>query len=227
MLVDGPPRDAPPVDCPYLPDRSFVQRYFFGSGADLAETAALQAAGWRRFGQFFFRPHCAGCQACVPVRLDAAHLVLTPSQRRVWRRNEDVAFSVVPLEFRDEYYELYRQHSQSRFGKETDPADFRATFFEESVPAFLTEYRVDGRLAGLGFCDEGDEGLSSVYFVFADDAADRSLGTYSVLRECRLAAERGRRWYYLGYWVQGNATMAYKGRFQPRQVLDWNTQTWD
>jgi arginine-tRNA-protein transferase len=65
-----------------------------------------------------------------------------------------------------------------------------------------------------------------VYFVYADRFADRSLGIYSVLRECELAQERGKSWYYLGYWVQGNATMAYKGRFQPRQTLDWETGNW-
>lgn len=214
------------MECPYLPGRTFVQHHFFGDQGSLDETALLQGAGWRRFGLFFFRPRCPGCQACRPVRIDAGGLTLTPSQRRVWTKNADVEFRVAPLEFRDEYYAVYENHSRVRFGKESDPEDFRESFFTAAVPAFVTEYRVDGRLAGLGFCDEGVDGLSSVYFVFHEDFADRSLGTYSVLRECVLAAERGRRWYYLGYWVDGNATMAYKGRFEPRQTLDWATGEW-
>ena len=226
MRVDGPPRDSPGVDCPYLPERTFVQRYFFGDSADLKETADLQANGWRRFGKFFFHPHCQECQACVPVRLDCRQVEPTPSQRKVWRRNQDVQLTVAPLTYRDEYFEIYRQHSTTRFHKESDPEDFRETFFDAAVPAFLTEYRVAGKLAGLGFCDEGQDALSSVYFVFGDEFADRSLGTYSVLRECQLATERGRRWYYLGYWVQCNATMAYKGRFRPRQTMDWNSGAW-
>lgn len=228
MRIDGPARDAPATECPYLPDRSFVQRHFFGIDADLDETAELQAAGWRRFGTFFFRPHCPGCQACRPVRIDAAGLAPTPSQRKVWRRNADVEFSVVPLTYRDEYFQLYQDHSHHRFQKDVDPDDFRSTFFQEgAVPAFLTEYRIDGTLAGLGFCDEGRDGLSSVYFVYADQFADRSLGIYSVLRECALAVDRGRRWYYLGYWVDGNATMAYKGRFFPHEVMDWDGGRWE
>ena len=226
MRVDGPPREAPGTECPYLPDRTFVQRYFFGTDADWQETAELQAMGWRRFGRFFFHPHCPDCQACIPVRIDCHHFAPTPSQRRVARRNEDVELTLAPLTYRDEYYEVYRQHSLSRFQKEADPQDFRETFFDAAVPAFLTEYRIEGRLAGLGFCDESQDGLSSVYFVFGDEFANRSLGTYSVLRECQLAMERGRRWYYLGYWVQGNATMAYKGRFQPRQTMDWDSGAW-
>lgn len=227
MRIDGPARDAPEAECPYLPQKTFVQRYFFGTEASLEETATLQAAGWRRFGEFFFRPHCPGCTACWPLRIEAALLAPTASQRRVLAKNEDVDFRVVPLEFRDEYFELYENHSRVRFQKEAQPEDFRQTFFTAAVPAFLTEYRVAGRLAGLGFCDEGADALSSVYFVFHEDFADRSLGTYSILRECALAAERGRRWYYLGYWVQGNPTMAYKGRFEPRQVMNWTTGHWD
>lgn len=227
MRFDGPPRDAPPVECPYLPDQTFVQSYFFGVEADPDETATLQARGWRRFGEFFFRPHCPGCTACWPLRIEAAHLKPTASQRRVWARNADVALTVAPLEYSEEYYRLYENHSRVRFHKETDREDFQRTFFSPSVPAFVTEYRIGGTLAGLGFCDEGEDALSSVYFVFHEDFADRSLGTYSVLRECALAAERGRRWYYLGYWVQGNPTMAYKGRFLPRQVMDWETGRWE
>jgi len=226
MRIDGPPRDAPETECPYLEGQTFVQQYFFGTEANLGEAAEIQARGWRRFGEFFFRPHCPGCTACWPVRIEAASLVPTASQRRVWARNADVELTVVPVEYRDEYYFLYENHSRVRFQKETSPEDFQQTFFTAAVPSFLTEYRVGGRLAGLGFCDEGTDGLSSVYFVFHEDFGDRSLGTYSVLRECALAVERGRRWYYLGYWVQGNPTMAYKGRFAPRQVMDWTTGVW-
>jgi len=226
VRVDGPPRDAPGVDCPYLPGRTFVQRHFFGVEADLDEAAALQAAGWRRFGLFFFQPHCPGCQACRPVRVDAQALTPTASQRQVARRNHDVEVRVAPLEFRPEHWEVYANHSRVRFGQDPDLEDFRQTFYQAAVPAFVTEYRIGGRLAGLGFCDEGADTLSSVYFVFHEDFADRSLGTFSVLRECALAVERGRRWYHLGYWVEGNRTMAYKGRFAPRQTLDWNSQIW-
>jgi arginine-tRNA-protein transferase len=226
MRVDGEPRLAPPVECPYLPDRSFVQRYFFGDQTDAGEMSALLTTGWRRFGTFFFRPECPGCRACVPVRL-ALPLALTDSQKRVWRKNEDIEFSVAALEPKPEYYELYREHSLSRFGKQTDPEEFRTAFFEQAAPAFVTEYRFEGRLAGLGFCDRGDDALSSVYFVFGDEFASRSLGVYSVLRECVLAQEMGLKWYYLGYWVQGNATMAYKGKFFPRRLMDWDSGTWN
>lgn len=227
MRIDGPPRNAPAVDCPYLPGRRFIQNHFYGVDADPDETAALQAAGWRRFGHFFFRPQCKNCQSCVPLRIEADQFTPSDSQRQVMRRNADVEFRVSPLEFRDEYFEVYRDHSWNRFGNDADPDDFRETFFTPAVPAFVTEYRVNGTLAGLGFCDEGADGLSSVYFVFRSDFEKRSLGTFSVIRECALAVGRRKRWYYLGYWVDGNATMAYKARFFPRQTMDWQTGLWE
>jgi arginine-tRNA-protein transferase len=48
-----------------------------------------------------------------------------------------------------------------------------------------------------------------------------------VLRECALAEEWGMKWYYLGYWVQGNATMAYKGKFFPRETMNWDSGNWN
>jgi len=215
------------VPCPYLEDREFVQEYFFGAGADADETASLLEAGWRHFGSFFFRPRCVGCQACEPLRVDVRNLTPTASQRRVWNKNSDVEFKSVPSIYQPEYYAVYEEHSRLRFGKDSDEQDFQSTFFERAVPGFLTEYRVKGQLAALGFCDLSAVGLSSVYFVFRDEFADRSLGIFSVLKECELARQQGLAWYFLGFHVRGNATMAYKGRFHPRQILDWNTGKWE
>lgn len=226
MRIDGPPRNATPVACPYLEDRQFVQEYFFGDQVNGPEFGSLLDGGWRHFGAFFFRPHCGDCRACEPLRIDVAALSPSASQTRIVRKNADVEFSVVPLEYKPEYYEVYEEHSRLRFGKDSDEEDFQYTFFTPAVPSFVTEYRVGGELAALGFCDQSSEGISSVYFVFREKFASRSLGIYSVLRECELARERDLKWYYLGYYVRGNATMAYKGKFLPRQILDWSTGEW-
>jgi arginine-tRNA-protein transferase len=226
VRIDGPPRLAAAVECPYLPDRQFTQQVFLGDQVAPDEFDALLSGGWRHFGNFFFRPACQGCQACRPLRVDVNALTPTDSQRRVWNKNQDVRFKVVPLEYRDEYFELYREHSEVRFQKPSDEQEFKSSFCEPAVPSFLTEYRLGGELAALGFCDESEHGISSVYFVFSQKFASRSLGIYSVLKECELARQRGLRWYYLGYWVTGNSTMAYKGKFSPRQVLDWNSGEW-
>ncbi|OHD12738.1 MAG: hypothetical protein A2Z96_06520 [Spirochaetes bacterium GWB1_48_6] len=99
-------------------------------------------------------------------------------------------------------------------------------FFHPGVPAFMTTYRLEGKLIALGFLDESDQGLSSVYFIYGDSYQSRSLGTYSVLRECALVKEMGLAYYYLGYWVPGNSRMEYKHRFRPRELYKWNENLW-
>jgi len=61
--------------------------------------------------------------------------------------------------------------------------------------------------------------LSSVYFYFDPEHADRSLGTFSVLYELMWAKKHHLPYWYAGYWVNHCPTMEYKARFRPNQVL--------
>jgi arginyl-tRNA--protein-N-Asp/Glu arginylyltransferase len=64
-------------------------------------------------------------------------------------------------------------------------------------------------------------------FPDALDGDGASQRKHSVLRECQLAREMGLKWYFLGFYVRGNSAMAYKGRFFPRQILDWQSGEWN
>lgn len=219
-------RTAPPVDCPYLPDRFFIQEYFFAEGLSPHEFAQLLAAGWRRFGRFFFRPNCPGCRQCFPLRVDVRALTPSRSQRRIIAGARNVRMEVVKPRPTDEVWRVYSEHSRGQFGKEADRDEFERTFFENAVPAYQTEYRLDGELIALGFLDAGDEGMSSAYFSFRPGWSKLSLGSLSVFRESAFVLENGGRWYYLGYWVPGCLSMEYKARFGPHELLDWNTGEW-
>lgn len=220
------PRTAAPVSCPYLPNREFVQDYFFATALDEHEFEVLLASGWRRFGSFFFRPACPGCQQCIPIRLDAKELKPSRSQRRIRSRGRDIVMDAVEPRPTDEAWIVYRSHSLRQFGRTPNREDFEHVFFDNAVPALQTEYRLNGQLVGLGFLDIGSDGFSSVYYSFHSDAARWSLGTLSIIDETELARRNGRRWYYLGYWVPGCETMEYKARFSPHQLLDWETGEW-
>lgn len=217
---------SPGAPCPYLEGRTFVQEYFLARGMDGETWSVLLSQGWRRFGTFFFRPRCPSCQACTPLRLPVRDLEYSKSLRKVWNKNADVKFSLEPLTWSPELFEVYASHGSHRFGEEPDNEHFRDTFFAPGAPGVLTTYRIGDHLAAAGFTDQAAQALSSVYFVYRPEESSRSLGTYSVLRECKLAADLGLDWYYLGYWVPGNPRMAYKHRFQPRQLFDWATDEW-
>jgi arginine-tRNA-protein transferase len=61
-------------------------------------------------------------------------------------------------------------------------------------------------------------GLSAIYFVYDPDERGRSLGTWNVLCTIEEARRRGLPYVYLGYYVEGCASMAYKMRFAPNQL---------
>jgi arginine-tRNA-protein transferase len=63
-----------------------------------------------------------------------------------------------------------------------------------------------------------DGGLSAIYFFYDPRERHRSLGTWNVLCLLDEAVRRGLPFVYLGYYVEGCPSMAYKPRFAPNQV---------
>ncbi len=228
MKLFSEPDKAAPVECPYLPERSFIQDYFFAANLDEHEYGVLLNAGWRRFGKFFFRPDCPFCNQCKPIRVDALLIKPSRSQRRVITRGKNIVMEAVQPAATDEAWRVYRNHSKGQFNREESRNHFEETFFDASVvPSLQTEYRLDNKLIALGFLDISDEGMSSVYFAFDPEWAEYSPGILSVFRESELVMQWGKKWYYLGYWVPGCQSMDYKARYNPHQLLNWNNKAWE
>jgi arginyl-tRNA--protein-N-Asp/Glu arginylyltransferase len=61
--------------------------------------------------------------------------------------------------------------------------------------------------------------VSAVYHFYDPEHKDRSLGVFSVLAEIDWTRQLGVPFYYLGYWVEGSKTMAYKANYGPHEVL--------
>ena len=103
---------------------------------------------------------------------------------------------------------------------------YRSCFVISAVNTHFIEYRVDGQLVAVSVVDEGDNAASSVYVSWNPEHARLSPGTFSALWEMRWARDRGRRHYYLGYWVHGCRAMRYKTRFRPYELMNWHTGRW-
>jgi len=219
--------DSRGVSCPYLPDQSFHQQYFMAAYLDSEEMDRMLQEGYRRFGSYFFRPQCPLCQACQPLRLLVKDLRPSKSQRRILRKNENTLVTFGPMDPRREVFEIYQNHSQVRFGqKEKSFEQFLDSFYAPGAPSLQVEYTIANQLAGVGFCDVSKRALSSVYYFFHEDFQSYNLGTFSVLKEAEIALSLGKDYYYLGYFVKNNPRMEYKGRFFPREILDWNKKIW-
>lgn len=215
-----------PAVCPYIPSEEAVNLYFIAARLDEKELNGILERGWRKFGWYYFRPACGGCERCTPLRVLTRRFEPTKSQRRVIRKNAGVEVRFSDLCYRDEIYEIYLEHSRARFQAAGSPEDFLLSFYNPSCPAIQSEYYKDGRLVGVGFLDRTHEALSSVYFVYRSEMLGHSPGIYSILREVELARSLDLPYYYLGYHVGESSRMAYKGRFRPHEIYSWREKKW-
>ena len=215
----------PDRPCPYLPGRVETIRGFACERMAGEVYHAFMDRAFRRSGRRFYQPVCRGCRACQPIRVPTAGFRASKSQRRVWRRNQDVAVTVTPHPRASrEKFELYTRYQLARHDRERDEADAAAGFVDflygSAVDSIEFAYRdARGELIGAGIGDLCAASLSSVYFYFDPEQSRRSLGIFSALWEIAFAAGRNVPYYYLGYWVRDCATMTYKADFRPHELL--------
>lgn len=191
----------------------------------------LSDLGFRRSGNYVYRPHCSHCNACVPVRIPVGRFAANRQQARVLKRNADVTVRAVPATFHPEHYQLYERYISERHsdGDMYPPS-------EEQFNSFLTsdwsetrfyEFRDGaGKLLAVAVCDLLDDGLSAVYTFFDPDEEKRSLGTLAILWEIGETRRLGLSSLYLGYWIKHCQKMAYKIAYRPIELLinnEWLT----
>ena len=212
--------------CPYFPDRPSRIEFFYAADLTKEEAEAHLSQGWRCFGLHYFRPVC-DCLACVSIRVPVQKFISSKSQRRVLRKNTDVEVKTGPLRYSDEVLDIYNEHSMTRFGKERESEEeFIAHFYTTSGPSAQSEFRIGGKLAGVGFLNLSEKGISSVYFVYRSGLEARSFGIFSMLAEIGIAKREGLEFYYPGYWIKEHPKMNYKGSLRPKQLYDRDTGLW-
>lgn len=220
-----------PAPCPYLPGRS--ERKVFtelkGERAD-ALNDALSRIGFRRSQAVAYRPSCAGCNACVSVRVVAEEFRPSSAQRRNLKRNADLVATECQPWATGEQFDLLRSYLGARHAgggmAQMDEGDFADMVEHTPVTSFVVEYRepgdgiTPGRLVGACLTDRQADGLSMVYSFYDPDHGARSgLGNYIILDHIRRAAALGLPYVYLGYWVEGSERMQYKIRYRPLERL--------
>ena len=200
--------------CPYLPGRRFTALLVEPGWAP--HYAELMDLGFRRSGDVAYAPACAGCRACVPMRVDAQAFRPTRDQRRCERRNRDLRIAWQPRGWCPERAGLWTRYQAAVHGAEDavlEPDDGAGVEGGE-----LHARDAGGRLLAVSRIDRVPYGLSSVTCWWEPDEARRGLGTCMALHELALVRELGLRWWYLGYWVAGSATMDYKRRYGPHEL---------
>ncbi|WP_271077093.1 arginyltransferase [Aurantiacibacter sp. MUD61] len=220
-----------PAPCPYLPGKT-ERKVFTELKGEHAEQLndALGRIGFRRSQTVAYRPSCADCRACVSVRVAAFDFKPSSSQKRLLKRNSDLATSECRPWATHEQFELLQKYLANRHPgggmAAMDEVDYADMVEHTSVSSFVVEYREPatdggvGRLVAACLMDRQGDGLSMIYSFFDPDHEGRSgLGTYVILDHIRRAAETGLPYVYLGYWVEGSDRMQYKVRFRPLERL--------
>jgi arginyl-tRNA--protein-N-Asp/Glu arginylyltransferase len=222
-----------PESCSYLPAERSRMRYEIVGDLTPGEYAVRMKDGWRRFGHSLFRPDCATCRACRSLRVDVVNFRPDRSQRRADKANRDVSVTAGPPTVSDDriaLYDKFHAFQADAIGWPSHATNNPASYAESFVVnPFVTQewcYRRGESLIAVGYVDVLPDGVSAIYFYYDPDFRDRSLGTFNVLNVIRFAKSRNVPYAYLGYFVEGCRSLAYKANFRPNETLDHATGVW-
>lgn len=213
-------------DCSYLPGRAATTRYRWIESCDAKTYHKMLERGWRRFGRTFFRPECETCQECRSLRLNSSSFQPDRAMRRTWSKNRDLQILLGSPTLSIEHLELFTRFHSARSRdrgwelRGTTPQDYYLSFIDgaHDYGAEL-QLRLDGRLVAVALLDILPAAISAVYCYYDPDLKDRGLGTMAILSEIEIARRKSIPHLFLGYWVEPNASMRYKARFKPHEIL--------
>ena len=178
---------GPDHACGYLPDR-MARTACVPPDIPLNRSlySLLAANGFRRSGDQVYRPHCADCRACIPVRIPVREFQPNRSQRRIGKLNAGLRVIAKSAEYDDEHYRLYARYLEARHPDsgmgQPDPDDY-IRFLGNSgwLDSVFFEFREGDTLLAVSVVDRLKEGLSAVYTFYDPVMERRSLGTYAIL----------------------------------------------
>lgn len=216
-----------PHPCSYLPRRSssviFANLY---SSENAEHYEILTSLGFRRSGSCLYIPHCADCQACIPLRIKVQDFKPQRRDRRIMKRNQSVQVEEKPARLTQETLELYQNYIAARHNDgNMHPADaqqFNDFLLSGWSDTRFLEFRLPEKndlLIAVAVTDWISNAMLSIYTFFNPDYQRQSLGAFSILSQIKRAQEDGLDFLYLGYWIEQCGKMSYKNNYRPHQLL--------
>ena len=214
-------------DCGYLPEKKAINIYADPNHPNPGDVYnQLISRGFRRSGEFVYRPGCDSCKACVPVRVLAGESKLRRTDRRNLKSNSDLLVRFCRARYTAEYFDLYQRYLAARHAGEgmdnPSPEDFERFLLNPWGDALFIEARLGEQCVAVAVTDVMANGLSAVYTFFDPALNQRGLGRFSILQQIALCTELNLPYLYLGYWVDGCDKMVYKSDFLPQEHFDGN-----
>ncbi len=215
--------------CSYLENRKTRMEYKYIENATMELNQALVERGWRRFGNYYSRPQCHGCTACLSLRIDVEKYQFSRSSKRAFKKAEGLRYVIQAPTISTEHLELYDKYHRFMEMKRgwqyyyLKPQSYHELYvsgahnFGKEILYFYGE-----KLIGVDLIDFLDNGISSIYFYYDPDFSFLSLGRLSIYEQILLGKEYGLKWIYLGYYVQECQSLKYKASYTPYQILQNN-----
>jgi arginine-tRNA-protein transferase len=218
---------APPSRCGYLPDQVWSLEYDVVADATAGDYFRRMVEGWRRFGDTLFRPQCPSCRSCQSLRVVVDQFRPNRSQRRTRAANvETLRLRIGSPSVTRAKLALYDRYHAFQVGNKgwpqhpaKDAASYAHSFVNNPFPTEEWCYYLGDKLVGVGYVDVLPGGLSAIYYFYEPEERRRSPGAWNVLCIIDEARRRGLPHAYLGYYVRGCGSMAYKATFRPCQLL--------
>jgi leucyl-tRNA---protein transferase len=192
----------------------------------------MLATGWRHNAMMFFRVSSQLDENdnkldILPLRYQLNQFEMSKSQRKVWRKNQDLTFKLTPLSIRDEIHFMFEQHIQRfKYNVPHSIFDFVSHVPNKPFPTYQFEvYKLD-KLIGCTFVDITPNTLSSTYAMFDLEESKRSLGIFTMLLEMVYALTYKKQFHYPGYAFLQPSYMDYKKQFAGAEYFDWLTGNW-
>lgn len=215
-----------PRVCSYLPDERASLEYRLMVSVSAEELEVLLLRGWRRFGPAYFRPACRACNQCVSIRLDVGRYRISESQKRAMRRSKRFRVELgrptvdgARLDLHTAWH-LTRESTRGWEPTVLTEDDYQTQFAFPSATGREMAWYDGDRLVALSLLDVTAHCVSAAYFFYHPDIAHLSPGVANVVRCVELAKDMGAQHVYLGYRVEGCASLQYKALFRPHELLE-------
>ena len=216
---------TPPHDCSYLNNKSARMVFLDPQHRiDIVSLSELSRIGFRRSGDFVYKPECHLCRQCLSSRVPVDDFVMSSIQKKAWKKNQDLIVKITRTQdATDMHYALYERYINERHadGDMFPPSQdqFEKFLVQSCTDSIFLELWKDDRLISVSTCDPLDDGLSAVYTFFDPSEQKRSLGVFAILKQIEHVKNLNLQYVYLGYWVPHSNKMNYKTQYTPIELF--------
>jgi len=178
--------------------------------------------GFRRSGQYIYKPNCKSCTACIPIRLPVQKFLFSKTQKRIYKKHGYFKVREAPLAFKQKHFDLYLKYQNKRHSfinnDQNNLDDYNDFLIKSNVKSKFIEFWDGDLLKIVSIVDIVSDGISAVYTFYDPDDEKVSYGTYSIIWLINWCKAQQLKYLYLGYWIGECDKMRYKTNFKPYEL---------